>query len=446
MARLILDENGTRRAFKLNSGRLTVGSADSATLTLSAPDVAEVHAELQVEEGTVTLVPRPGVMPPTVLGRPVTQAMRLPANAEFKIGSATFRLESEGAAAAAPAARQRAGGAATARGPAARPVTSTPRIEHRRRTVSRGMPGWMVFAIIALVVLVGYFVGKTWMADGAMQYDPAERYREAVLAFDSGAYIRAEEELDNVDLELAGPDLVAKVGVLRKQVVASRAKSKEAEHNMKGSEWMDDNLRRYVTKHLQGDRADRASARFFIKRCDEFRDEWPTHPELDWVERYRARYAKLADLSSPDGFDDVAWEVKRLTAGKPRDYGRVFSRIDAFLLTADGQEKTAAQALHHEQTVEREAYFLDRMQEAQYQWKKQQYGQAVEWLVQVIVKIGDEGMADQAVDAFLKMQTTDGEPLSDRYLESYRKNRPEQFEIMMGHAKMREAARTAGIL
>jgi hypothetical protein len=443
MARLILEEDGKRRAFNLNDGCLTVGSGESSALTLSSPDVADVHAELRVEDGVVTLVPCPGVLPPTVLGRPVTQATRLPANAEFKIGSAVFRLESAQAEAAKGIVRQ-ARPAVQSRGAA---DTSQPsRIEYRRRTVNRGMPGWMVVGILGVVLLVAYFVGKTWMADGAEQFDPAERYRVAVAAYESGAYRRAEDELDNVDLTLAGEDLKKKVIDLREKVTDARSVSHVAEHNMKGSEWMDDNLKKYVSKHLSGDKGTRAAARFFVKRCDEFRKTWPEHPDLDWVDRYRGRYAKLAEMNSPAEFDDLAWEVKRLTAGKPRDYARVFGEMDGFISRAGGQQLTAAQALHHDQTTEREAYFLDRMQEAQYQWKKQAYGQAVEWLVQVIVKIGDEQMADQAVDAFLKMQTTDGEPLSDRYLLTYQKNRPEQFEILMGHSKMRSAAKAAGIL
>jgi hypothetical protein len=64
----------------------------------------------------------------------------------------------------------------------------------------------------------------------------------------------------------------------------------------------------------------------------------------------------------------------------------------------------------------------------------------------LIVGIGDAEMAEQAVEAFLKMQRDDGEPLSERYLESYKRNRPEQFEVLMTHDKMRAAAKKAGIL
>ena len=47
MARLILDDGGKRRAFKLNPGRMTIGSGEGATLRLDSGDVAEVHAELR---------------------------------------------------------------------------------------------------------------------------------------------------------------------------------------------------------------------------------------------------------------------------------------------------------------------------------------------------------------------------------------------------------------
>lgn len=99
MARLILEDGGQRRAFRVNPGKLTIGSGEGAALKLSSTDVAEVHAELVIgEDGSMVLHPRPGVLPPTVLGRPVKTPTRLPANGEFRIGEAVFRLEAEGAA------------------------------------------------------------------------------------------------------------------------------------------------------------------------------------------------------------------------------------------------------------------------------------------------------------------------------------------------------------
>ena len=45
MARLILEEDGQTRRFRLNEGKLTIGSGEAATLRCHSADVAEVHAE-----------------------------------------------------------------------------------------------------------------------------------------------------------------------------------------------------------------------------------------------------------------------------------------------------------------------------------------------------------------------------------------------------------------
>jgi len=439
MARLILDESGKRRAFKLNDGRLTLGSGEENALVLSSPDVADVHAELRVEEGVVTLVPRKGVVPPTLLGRPVKGPTRLAANAEFKIGGAVFRLTSD-------EAPPKAGDARAARTSAASRRRET--VQHRRRTVKRGMPGWVVVLIVVVVCVGGYFFVTNWLEEGLNVEggDPRARYSDAVLAYNEGSAKRAQEELARIDLTQVTPDLKAKVEEMQSKIDADIERAKLNEHNMKGTEWLDSNLKAYAKGFLSGDRAERPKARYFIKRCDEFTDKWPQHPELSWVRRYRERFAEIAEMDSPAEFADLEWEVKRRTAAKPRDYVLVFELIEDFLQDASGNTREAAQALFEEQVTGREAYFLDRMQQSKYEWENGQYGKAVEWLVQVIVQIGDEGMEEQAIDFFLKMQTKEGEPLSDRYLESYQKHRPEQFEVLMRQARLREAARSAGLL
>ncbi len=456
MARLILDEGDKRRAFKLNDGRLTIGSSDAATLTLTVDDVADVHAELRVEDGVVTLVPKPGVMPPTLLGRPVKQPTRLASNAEFKVGEALFRIESDepssapAAAVAAPvrAAAQRSAPRA-ARGPRPGAVAATtrePRVQHQRRTVQRGLPTWAVLGIVVAICGIGYFFGKGWLQDEASNsFDPTERYREAVIAFNAGAYKRTLDELDNVNLDLSSAELKKDVAELRKEAEAGIEKAKLAEFNVVGTKWLDTNLKRYQDNYLSGDKANRARARLFVKRCRDFKRTYPQHPELDWVERYGSRYEKLADMDSPPQYADLEWEVTRLTAAKPRDYETVFELIDSFSASATGGDATKASTLRGEHIAGRDEYFLDRMQQARYHWEKKEYGQAVEWLVQVIIQIGDKAMEDQAADSFLKMIDDEGRPLSDRYLDTYKKNRPEHFAIMMKNDALRAAATEAGL-
>ena len=94
MTRLIVDDGGARRAFKLNDGRLTVGCGEGATLRLTAEGVAEAHADLVIAEGRVRLAPRPGVLPPLVAGVPARGEIELKHDAAVKIGGATLTVES----------------------------------------------------------------------------------------------------------------------------------------------------------------------------------------------------------------------------------------------------------------------------------------------------------------------------------------------------------------
>ncbi|MFT7668835.1 MAG: hypothetical protein ACI8X5_001535 [Planctomycetota bacterium] len=444
MARLILDENGKQRAFRLNDGRLTIGSGESNSLTLSSPDVAEVHAELRVADGVVTLVPKPGVMPPTLLGNPVKQPTRLAANAEFKIGASLFRIVSDDQSAAP----------AKAKAPAVARKTKKPTeggrsggVERRRRTVKKGIPGYAIVGIVLVICVVGYMFGTSWLEDGLeTKWDPGERFLQARVAYNSGSIKAAEEELSRIDLSLVTPELKVKVLELRNMIAADASRANLNEYNMKGIQWLDGNLKGYAKSYLSGDRAERHKARYFMKRCAEFEKLWPKHPDQDWVNRYKKRFGKIAKMDSPDEFTDLEWEVKRRVGGKPRDYILVFKIINKFLAENGGEAKTKAQAVYAEQIIGREEYHLDRMLQAKFHWERKEYGQAIEWLVQVIVLIGDESMEDQAIDFFLKMQTNTGEPLSDRYLATYQKNRKEQFAVLMTHPRLKAAAQTAGLL
>ena len=60
MAKLILEENGKRRAFNLGDGVLSVGAGEEAKLRLAVSDVADVHVDLELRGTTLTLRPRTG--------------------------------------------------------------------------------------------------------------------------------------------------------------------------------------------------------------------------------------------------------------------------------------------------------------------------------------------------------------------------------------------------
>ncbi|MCB9913840.1 MAG: hypothetical protein H6828_01675 [Planctomycetes bacterium] len=320
-------------------------------------------------------------------------------------------------------------------------------MQSQRRTVQRGMPTWAVLCIVGAVALIGFFVVRQWMAEtGEISYDPQERYNQAVIAFNEGEVNRAMTELGRIDLDVATPELKTKVEELRARVEAGD-KSQEIEARyVQATKILDTQLKRYEEKYLRGNDVSRAKARLFVKRCDDFRHEFPGHPDMEWVTRFRDRWSELADLSEPATVEDVAWEVKMLTGGKPRDYTEVFRLLNDVVKRADGADRDAALAMLDTQEAERTEYFEDRMQQARWHWEREEYGQAFEWLVQVATKIGDDEMRDRAADALVKMVDKQGRPLTDRFMEGYKRDRPWQFEDMLKVPALKEAAQRSGLL
>ncbi|HIG11279.1 MAG: FHA domain-containing protein [bacterium] len=444
MARLILEEGGTQRAFNLHPGRLTIGSGESCSLTLKSPDVAEVHAELKLDAEGLTLIPRPGVTPPKVHGKSITKATRLPEQAEFSIGSAIFRMQAAGAPAEAPRAS-----AAAAKSTKARLTPKSerqPTIEHRRRTIQKGLPTWMVLAILTLIGVVGYFVGTAWLKDRSPEYDPKISYMAALEAYNHRALLKAMDELGHIDPAKSDAKLRAQTAALREKIEEAQHLAEVAAWNIHGTKWMETQLKGYEKKYLKGRDVPRAKVRLFIKRCDEFSAKYPQHPDLGWLKRFRERWMDKAELTQPNDVEDVTWEVHMLTAGKPRDYAAVFKLLEDVQRRSSGSDGDAVTAMFDTQIAERQEYFTDRMLQSRYLWEREEYGEAVEWLVQVITKIGDDTMRNQATDALLKMVNHAGVPLTDLHLGGYQRDRPWQFDALCRDPRIKAAATAAGLL
>ena len=98
--RLILEENGETRRFKLNQGTLTVGSGENCTLKVTSEDVADVHLELRVDGEDVVVIPRKGVGPVKVGGIGLKSERKIVPGQKVAFGSAILRIEDEKALAA----------------------------------------------------------------------------------------------------------------------------------------------------------------------------------------------------------------------------------------------------------------------------------------------------------------------------------------------------------
>ena len=105
MTRFIVEEGGKRRAFKASEGVITIGSGEKAMLKLASPSVAEVHAELVMKEGVVSLRLKPGVVPPQIGGKPAASEQLLALGTVLRIGEASITVApDEGAVPSAPQA------------------------------------------------------------------------------------------------------------------------------------------------------------------------------------------------------------------------------------------------------------------------------------------------------------------------------------------------------
>ena len=422
MTRLIVDDGGQRRAFKVKEGRLTVGGGPDAALRLGSGDVADVHLDLEVSDGRVTLRPRPGVTPPRVNGVPTSGAVELAHGAAVQVGGATLRVEYE-AGAAAPAAAPKS--AATPTRVPKRPKSAVQSRRTRELHSSRGLPSWAVVGIVlALVAVVGFFGSKVLTSTPTDNIGASASFLRVHEDLKVGNVEAAEGRLAGIVRADLDPTTQAKYDEAVAAIAAARAELDVVLANIGGNEYLQTQLKNFESQRLAG-KAERPKVRVFLKRCQEFLRRWPQHPEADWVERMQERYAPLCDLNARPTFEDIDYEVETLTWANPRDFKQAIAVVRAFAdeeATVDERPK-ALQRLD-ELIQQRAEWFTDRMQQARYEYDRGEVGKSVAWLVMLIVYTGDETMQAQASEQLVKF-----EGLTE-WLRGYRASQPEKYEVL----------------
>jgi len=441
MARLIVEEGGARRAFKVGEGKLSIGSGQGAKLRLSADGVAEVHAELEIQGGVATLHPRPGVLPPRVAGVPASGPVRVPPGAPVQIGAATLRLESdadeEAVGGARPARAPVRAGAGAARGSPRAPLVSPSRAragardeaevgaERAERLRRRGPPTWaIVVPLVAVIGVLGFFVLES-LTGGEVEVTEGEAeiyFREAQRALNYGRVSEAASELDRIPEAGLTPELRAAVAALRAEIEQARRDGELMLQNSRGTEYLDEQLKRFEKTYLSG-ALDPPKVRVFLKRTKYFRETWPQHEEMDWIERQERRLAGIVDLSAPPTLADIEFEVKTLTRSTDlRNYKECFAVLENFLEVcgADDRERVRQLIEHHQE--EREEWFYERMQRARFEYENDRKGQAVGWLVAIIQYAGDREMEERAASDLVKFENA--VPI----LRGYKEGKPAIYE------------------
>ena len=283
----------------------------------------------------------------------------------------------------------------------------------------------------AVVFLAGfaYFVGPKVMGNTAAEFEPVQHMGAARRLATRGEYDAALAELDAIPRETLTGAVAAEVEALREEIegtVASRARDV---HNVVGNDWWRENLDRFHKFFLRGT-PEPGAVRFFLERLDEFEREWPDHPEQEWVDRMRERYAAVVDLKTPPTPADLDFHVRMMLEEDPKDWSGALAAIDAYVRSTTGADRRAGTDKRLEVLEQRQAWFDDKLQQARFDYEEGREGQAFAWLVRIVVYSGDAAMADQAADQLLRFEDLDSR------LRGYRSKKLLEFTRIVEHPKV----------
>jgi hypothetical protein len=462
MARLIVEEGGAQRAFRLGDGLVTIGSGDAARLKLTSPDVADLHAELEIAGDTIRLRPRAGVVPPAVGGASVEGETLVQFGQTVQVGSALLRVEREeavlveeapsapraSAAQAAPTQKRPARASASAskrRAPAGKPKTIQKRkavVERTPRERTEGVPTWFVVSgILVGLALVLFILWRGFASTAVVDIDPAQEVKLAQVALQAGEFAKFEAHLARVaspdDLSPADKQLYDQL-FARQQEMLYENQNRERWDD--GSQYKRQYLEEYEQKHFQGN-VDTAKIPLFLKRCRTFRERWPDHPDLSWVQRQEQRWSEVVSLSDPPTWDSVWWEAYNLTArGSTHDYRTALKVMDEYKPKA-GEESDHAEK-RARLVKEREEFFWDEMQLAKHSYEKGDVTRSVQKLVGLVQKIGEPQFEEQAAKELVLVF---GDPRAEGMLAGYKERYPWSYEVLVRNSTLKAYARQLGL-
>lgn len=462
MARLTVTQGDSRRRFKLPTGTLTVGSADSCTLTLDDPALAPLHVTLEVDGDSVQVSVTQGVQAPRMAGAPVEGTVPWEPGASLEIGGVALGLETDAPSPAPvePAGKAptpqvtrtaRSGGSGTRRTSAggrrgaAVERTGSGKVQRRARaTPQKGIPTWLMLVFFAVGVLVVIQMLGNY-ADSSQEeaFDAKTSLARLEEALAEGNVGKAETEMAKVerhDAELT-PEWRERFAGIRAQTRKLSSKSLVLADNLAGTRYLDNQLRKYEKNYL-APQPTRPRARVFVKRAKDFLERWPDHPDLEEVRNKLRRWEPTAEPSQPANLQDLIWEAKTLTWAFPRDYEAALALLEGYRSRADETDLKILEGVLQTHRSEREDYFKERYEYAAHYWDTGDTGKAVEYLVQLINKVGEPGMVAKAADSLVAFEGQlgkDGKTILSIVptMKGYKRDRPADFERLGKNATMR---------
>ncbi|MFT4539788.1 MAG: hypothetical protein ACI841_000224 [Planctomycetota bacterium] len=466
MARLIVDDGIKPRRFQLKNGKITIGSGQASKLRLEDSQLAELHAELEYNGEEATLRLSRGVRPADAAGKSVSGEWTMIHGQTVDLGGVTLKIEYEGAEAEslvqrrskqgkakATAARATKSGASAKRSSAGRaragqPSGNTVRqgdpegggIQRQRRTVKKGVPTWVVLLGGAVLLFVGYTKFKSY-ADSvdAHGFVPQASYNRIQDALNVGNFALIEAEFEKIE---ARPDVPlnwqTKFAECRKVYEAVIADRENSVDNQRGTVYLDSKIKGFESKRLVRDKP-LHKVRIFLMRLKYFQERWPSHPEMAWVRRTEDRYQQIDDLNEAPDFEDLCYESEVFTWEK--DFKNSLKLLYDYKDSASAQERSTLDDLITQRETEAKEHYDDRLLQAKHEWEKddaQSQAKAVERLVQLVTKMGDEAMVAESARRLLLI------PDIDSRWGGYKRDRPDTYTELMANASIRAHLKAIG--
>lgn len=410
--RLIVQDGEEKRAIRLSPGTLTVGSAETAAVRLSAPGVAPEHLAIHVEgEGVEieVLAPRHTT---ELSGQAIEGRVDWPHGALLVVGSARMKADlREKPKAAAPApvrsgaprggrAEGRSGSARGASGGGARPA----RVQRSSRPrAQRSFPTWLILLLAVPAILVAWkafqSVAQSSASEGFAPKTSEERLVEAIRMGDTTS---AEVEMAKVraNWKSLTPEWTARFEELEKQIKKEVASGDAFMIEAEGEKHIDMRLQRFIDRNLREN--GRPEAREFMRRADRFLQLYPGHSKTDWVERMKAQFGKYAKMNEPPTAEDLLFELKYLTEGSPRDYHKAHEIIAAF--QKDNGPTPEISAFAAGLSASEEEYYYREMDLAEGLWERETAGSQQKALGTALAVMACLSRDDLAEDGVAKLK------------------------------------------
>ena len=481
MSKLIVDDAGNQRAFRLGEGRLTIGSGATDKLRLEAGGVEPAHLTLIVRGKSVSI----DATAPVELGDEELEGEhRWHGGQTLVVGEArlSFVMDGDGPKAPAgakapkrPATREvsegraptsrrstagSAGRSSGGRSSAGRTRASlsdegdgAPRrrssASSRARQPQGGLPSWAV-PLGVIAILGGVLVWYSVKGGGAAQ--PGALLKEVSAQVDDGQLNTARQVFAKIDRAKLNLDLQARYDEVEKKIDAAELAGPAAIRRGEAIKWATQNLTRFHSKYLENPLVQAGQVRMWFENLAKFRGEnpdtgtaiWQDNPSgkklLEELAAIEAQFQDHPGRSGPANLDDARWWIEYYTSGGAggdsiKLFAPALAKLDEVQAVSSEQDVETVESLRSQVLADRNLYVEQKMARSKELFDRYLeenslavLQQSAAELVNLIHYNREPGIRSTAANALIKFPL---DKLQKQLLPSYEKHDPSKYASLM---------------